>query len=157
MWSYGDSVLGSVLAIVEESGIAKSAAIPIHRDETAVLIKRAAAFEPEEMRRAWVELEELLGVRGRKFFATFDPRTEEYCVCSQLLESDDPGALGVEVGTLAGGSYLRARLEGEPPALYEQIAPTFGEIANIADHDPSRPSIEFYRRRDVIDLLLPTH
>ena len=35
------------------------------------------------------------------------------------------------------------------------IAPTFERLAKQADPDPNRPSIEFYRRRDVIDLLLP--
>ena len=57
--------------------------------------------------------------------------------------------------TLAGGNYLRVRIEGEPPAMYEQIGPAFDAMATKADQDPSRPSIEFYRRRDVIELFLP--
>jgi hypothetical protein len=35
------------------------------------------------------------------------------------------------------------------------IAPTFDELVRRAEPDPSRPSIEHYRRRDEIDLLLP--
>jgi hypothetical protein len=35
------------------------------------------------------------------------------------------------------------------------IAPTFERLAQRPDRDASRPGIEFYRRHDVIDLLLP--
>jgi len=59
------------------------------------------------------------------------------------------------VGTLPGGSYLRARIHGEPPALYERIAPIFQELVKRAASDQTRPSIELYRRHDEIDLLLP--
>jgi hypothetical protein len=47
------------------------------------------------------------------------------------------------------------RLRGEPPEVYERIAPTFETLAETARPDETRPSIEFYRRRDEIDLLLP--
>ena len=49
----------------------------------------------------------------------------------------------------------RLRLTGEPPAVYDLIGPTFKRLAERSDRDPTRPGIEFYRRRDVIDLLLP--
>jgi len=39
--------------------------------------------------------------------------------------------------------------------VYEQIGPMFDALAREAPPDPSRPSIEHYRRRDEIDLLLP--
>jgi hypothetical protein len=35
------------------------------------------------------------------------------------------------------------------------IAPTFEKLSQRSDHDSARPGIEFYRRRDVVDLLLP--
>jgi hypothetical protein len=46
-------------------------------------------------------------------------------------------------------------LRGEPPQVYERIAPTFEALAKTTRSDESRPSIEHYRRRDEIDLLLP--
>jgi hypothetical protein len=61
----------------------------------------------------------------------------------------------LETGTLPGGRYAQVRLQGEPPAVYERIAPAFERLARRPDRDPSRPGLEFYRRRDVIDLLLP--
>jgi hypothetical protein len=61
----------------------------------------------------------------------------------------------LETGTLPGGRYLQVRLQGEPPAVYELIGPTFERLTRRPDRDPSRPDIEFYRQRDVVDLLLP--
>ena len=50
---------------------------------------------------------------------------------------------------------MRTRLRGEPPAVYEQIGPTVEDMARSVTPDETRPTIEFYRRRDEIDLLLP--
>ena len=100
------------------------------------------------------EVEEAVGLRGRKYFGAFD-NDGEYRVCVQLREGDDPQALGLEVGSLPGGRYARERLTGEPPKVYELIGPTFERLQRRPDRDLSRPGIEFYRRRDVIDLLLP--
>jgi hypothetical protein len=126
----------------------------VEREDVTVMY-RVTDDSPEAMGRAWTELEAVVGVRGRKFFGTFQPSTGEYRVCVQLRDGDDPEALGLKVGTLPDGRYLRLRLEGEPPAVYERIAPSFEALMKQADPDPARPSIEFYRRRDVIDLLLP--
>jgi hypothetical protein len=127
---------------------------PVERDEVEVMFIRTnddvADFGP-----AWQRLEELVGTRGRKFFGAFYPATKEYRVCVQTQERDDPDALGLESGTLPGGRYLLTRLRGEPPALYDRIVPTFEELLREADSDEARPSIEFYRRHDEIDLLLP--
>lgn len=111
--------------------------------------------EVEEFGRAFRRLEELVGTRGRKFFGAFYPREKVYRACVRLEETDESDALGLETGTLPGGRYLRERLRGEPPALYERIGPTFEELLKHVTADESRPSIEFYRRHDEIDLLLP--
>jgi DNA gyrase inhibitor GyrI len=115
----------------------------------------ATRDDPAEMRSAWGRLEGLVGTRGRTFFGAFYPPTKEYRVCVQLKEGDDPSAVGLETDTLPGGRYLRERIRGDPPALYERIAPTFQELLEKATSDQTRPSIEFYRRHDEIDLLLP--
>jgi predicted transcriptional regulator YdeE len=109
----------------------------------------------DEIRRAWQRLEGLVDLHGRKFFGTFDATTQEYRACVQLREGDNPATLGLERGTIPGGRYLRVRVRGEPPEVYERIGPTFAELEKTADVDASRPSVEFYRRRDEIDLLLP--
>jgi hypothetical protein len=73
----------------------------------------------------------------------------------QVREGDDPAAIGLETGEIPGGRYARVRLTGDPPDLYDLIAPTFTLLAERPDRDPTRPGVEFYRRHDVIDLLLP--
>jgi hypothetical protein len=129
-------------------------AAPVERDEVDVMFIRTRD-DVGEMKVAWERLEGLVGTRGRKFFGAFDPSTNEYRVCVQRKEDDDPAALGLDVGTLPAGRYLRARLRGEPPAVYDRIGPTFEALSRTATPDETRPSIEFYRRRDEIDLLLP--
>lgn len=72
-----------------------------------------------------------------------------------LQEEHDPEKLGLETGTLPGGPYLRARLHGEPPAVYGWIGPTFEALLPTNASDESRPSLGYYRRSDELDLLLP--
>jgi hypothetical protein len=108
----------------------------------------------EHIRRAWDELEAVVPPRGRHFYGAFDPVAEDYRACVEVREGDEL-APGLESGTLPGGRYLRARLRGDPPAVYEQIGPTFDELTKQARPDTSRPSLEHYRRHDEIDLLLP--
>ena len=113
-------------------------------------------FEHEVAHLVLEQLEARLGsTRQRKFFGAFEPGSGDYRACVGRRDDDDPAALGLETDVLPGGSYLRARLRGEPPAVYERIGPTFVEMAKSAPGDSSRPSIEFYRRSDEIDLLLP--
>jgi hypothetical protein len=89
----------------------------IERGEIAVMFRRVAD-EQAAIARGMAEVEAAVGLRGRKYYGAFDADGDEYRVCVQLRESDDPEALGLEVGTLPGGSYARVRLIGEPPAVY---------------------------------------
>ena len=64
-------------------------------------------------------------------------------------------ATPVERDEIAVMFIRQARLSGEPPELYGRIGPTFEALIARTAPDESRPSIEFYRRFDEIDLLLP--
>jgi len=108
----------------------------------------------EHIRRAWSELEAVVPLRGRHFYGAFDSVANDYRACVELRAGDEL-VPGLESGTLPGGRYLRARLRGEPPAVYERIGPTFNDLTRQAKPDTSRPSLEHYRRHDEIDLLLP--
>jgi hypothetical protein len=120
------------------------------------MFMRASEDTPAAIQKAWAEFEKAVGLMGRNFFGAFDKEAREYRVCAQLKEDDDPVVLGFEVGTLPGGSYLRARLQGEPPAIYDEIPSTVQELVRKASAvAASRPTIEYYRSRDLIDLLLP--
>lgn len=115
---------------------------------------KRVADEVTAIGRGMREVEEAVGLRGRKYYGAFN-NDGEYRVCVQFREGDDPEALGLEVGSLPGGRYARERLTGDPPDVYELIGPTFERLCGRPDRDPSRPGIEFCRRKDVIDLLLP--
>ena len=129
-------------------------ATPVEREEIAVMFIRTPD-DPLEFGPAFQRLEELVGTRGRKFYGAFYPREKEYRACVVTKDGDDAAALGLEEGTLPCGRYLRARLRGEPPALYERIAPTFEALVLQAPPDEARPSLEYYRRHDEVELLLP--
>ena len=125
----------------------------IERNEIAVQFVRV----PDglaNIRRAWDELESVVALRGRHFYGAFDPVANDYRACVEVREGDEL-AQALESGTLPGGWYLRARLRGNPPGLYERIGPTFDELEKQAKPDTGRPSLEHYRRHDEIDVLLP--
>jgi effector-binding domain-containing protein len=126
----------------------------VELEPVPVMFKRVAD-EQEAISQGMAEVEEAVGLRGRKYYGVFYAEQTEYRVCVRLREDDDPDAFGLERGVLPGGRYARVRLHGEPPALYRLIGPAFEKLAERPDHDRARPGIEFYRRRDTIDLLLP--
>lgn len=125
----------------------------VERDEIAVQFVRVPDGL-DDIGRAWNELEAAVALRGRHFYGAYDPVADDYRACVEVREGDAL-APGLESGTLPGGRYLRARLRGEPPGIYEQIKPTFDAL--VAQHTPdeTRPSLEHYRRHDQLDLLLP--
>jgi hypothetical protein len=118
-------------------------------EEVVVMFKRVSD-EQAAISGGWVDVEAAVGsLRGRRFYGVFD---------------ETRGASTASAFSCANSGWRRARcqaavtqvrLQGDPPAVYELIAPTFKRLATRPDRDPSRPGIEFYRRRDVIDLLLP--
>jgi hypothetical protein len=124
------------------------------REPTDVMLVRVPDELPE-IQRAWASFEAAVGLRGRKFYGVFDPVTRTYGVSAVLRPDDDPSRFGAERGTLPGGRYVCVRLHGEPPRVYEEIGPTAERLAQRSDHDPTRPTLEYYRRRDLIDVLVP--
>ena len=125
----------------------------IEREEIAVQFIRVPD-RLEHIKRAWSELETVVELCGRRFYGAFDPIADDYRACVEVRDQDRV-VPELESGTLPGGRYLRARLHGDPPAVYDRIGPTFDELTQHTTPDTSRPSIEYYRRKDEIDLLLP--
>jgi hypothetical protein len=128
--------------------------VRVEREDVPVMFVRTRDTQAA-IEQAWSAFERTVGLKGRKFFGVFDAAAREYRVCAQLEEGDEPEALGFERGTLPGGAHLRARLRGEPPGVYARIAPTVRRLLEHPDADDSRPAIEYYRSRDVIDVLVP--
>ena len=126
----------------------------VERAETAVMFV-PAAHGSDEIAPAWDHLETVLGsLRGRRFLGAFDDSGVYRC-CVQTRAGDDAAALGLSSGVIPGGAYLCATILGPQPQAYDLLAPTYEELLRRGAHDTSRPSIEFYRREDRVDVLLP--
>jgi hypothetical protein len=126
----------------------------VERIDTPVMLV-AAADESDEIGLAWDRLESVLGsLRGRRFFGVFDDSGIYRC-CVQMRTADRAAQFGLESGVIPGGRYLCATVRGPQPAAYALITPTFEELRRAGKRDKTRPSIEYYRRHDRIDLLLP--
>ena len=126
----------------------------VEREEIPVMFLTTGG-DVSAIRAGWARIEGLVPLPGRKFYGAFYPSAGEYRVCAVLRDGDDPQGLGLESGAIPGGRYIRLRLRGEPPAVYDQIGPAFDGLAESHTGDRSRPSIEFYRSRDEIDLFYP--
>jgi hypothetical protein len=128
---------------------------PVQRDEVAVMYLQTVDGDGPAIGAAWDRLERLVGLRGRRFLGVFDTSAGWYRTCVQLRDGDDPAALGLPTTVIPGGTYLCARLRGEPPAVYDRLASTYADLQRTGTLDPTRPGIEYYRHRDEIDVLMP--
>jgi hypothetical protein len=126
----------------------------IDRQDVRVMLERTRD-ELSAIQELWPRFEALVGLRGRKMYALVDDDAGEYAACTPVRDDDNPEALGLEVGVLTGGAYLRARLVGDPPALYDRIGPAMRALAQLAPADRTRPEVEYYRRRDQVELWVP--
>ena len=104
---------------------------------------------------AFEKLEAVVRLKGRRFYGLFDEGAGRYWACVQRRDQDDPVSLGLRTATIEGGMYATKRLRGSHEALVPLIAPTFEAMAGRHTADPSRPSIEYYRRHNEFVLYLP--
>jgi hypothetical protein len=127
----------------------------VTRDDTPAL-SRDVPLDLAAIQEAWPVFESGFdSLRGRRMMGLIDNRAGTYRLCTQRLPRDRENPLGLDETTIPGGPYLRLRLVGDPPGVYGQIAAAFEELFEHADHDPTRPLIEFYRREGEVDCLVP--
>jgi hypothetical protein len=108
------------------------------------------------IQQLWPRFENLVGLRGRRMYAMVDTRAGTYAACTPVRAGDDPARFGLDTAELPGGWYLRARITGDPPGLYERIGPAMQALAALAaPADPGRPLVEYYRRHEEIELWVP--
>jgi len=109
-----------------------------------------------QIQELWPRFERLVGLRGRKMYAVADLVAGTYSTCTPVRSGDDPEQLGLSLGSLPGGRFLRGHLHGEHPEIYRSIGPGFDELqATAGGVDRSRPLVEFYKRHNEIELWLP--
>lgn len=119
------------------------------------LLVRRIPDELPAMQKGWAEFEELVGLRGRKFYGLVDVAANEYILATVPRDDDPPDAWGLERFELPGGDYLRIVLLGEPPEVYSRIGPSMQELESLATVDTERYLVEFYRRYNEIELWVP--
>ncbi len=126
------------------------------REETPVICA-VSAGTPEDVpgaaQRAWHDLEAAIPPQGRKAYGYWDPQALEYRACYSLQEGDEHETSGLERAVLPGGRYRRARLKGDD--VYAKIGPAFDALAEATAIEEGRPWLEFYRRHDEVDVLVP--
>jgi DNA gyrase inhibitor GyrI len=125
------------------------------RSETPVMFLQVRG-EPEQIQKAWAELDRLVGSRrGRRFYGIFNAVAGTYRACVELREGDRAEALGLTRGVLEGGAYLRMRLRQKLASPHEHVLAAFEELQQSSARDRGRPRIEYYRRQGEVDVLMP--
>lgn len=129
----------------------------VTRQDTAAL-SREVPLDLAAIQEAWPSFESWFdSLHGRRMMGLIDNRAGKYRLCTERLPRDIENPLGLDETTIPGGRYLRLRLIGDPPGVYGQIAEAFDELFEHAEHDPTRPLIEFYRREGEVDCLVPVN
>jgi len=132
-----------------------SAATVVERADTLVRYIEVAD-ELDQIRVAWPTLEAAVeSLRGRRFVAAFDPVQGWYRACVESQADATAAECALPEMVIPGGRFMRIRLRGEPPAVYDEITPAYQLLESSAERDDSRPSLEHYRRLDEIDVLMP--
>ncbi|WP_423446474.1 AraC family transcriptional regulator [Kocuria sp. KSNUG] len=119
-------------------------------------LSRDVPFNLPSIQTGWPDFEHGFdSLKGRRMMGLVYGTSQIYRMCSTRLDRDAGNPLGLDETVIPGGSYLRLRLRGEVPAVYEQIGEAFEVLFTCAEHDSTRPQIENYRREGEIDCLVP--
>ncbi|HEV8050159.1 MAG TPA: hypothetical protein VGP88_06155 [Thermoplasmata archaeon] len=104
-----------------------------------------------------VLLSTLPRVMERDIYGTFQARDgpAEYFACATRLPSDLPHYPDLATGTVPGGLYVRRIYLTDWRRMIPDIPGIFHRLVDEFHHDAKRPSIEFYRGDNELQLLLP--
>ncbi|HUI87071.1 MAG TPA: hypothetical protein VLY21_07955 [Nitrososphaerales archaeon] len=99
-------------------------------------------------------------LRGRKFYGIFREKAEgeEYYACVARVDTDDPEKMRLETGVIPGGRFVRRKVQDWEKVIKDGQLPTlFMEMIEAHAHelDSDRFSVEYYRSRTELHLLLP--
>jgi hypothetical protein len=114
-----------------------------------------ASFGDPSKSDAFTRLEQVVPLKGNRFYATYDPKTQEYRACVAVRVGESSNSYGLPEFTLDGGPYASATLKGAYGDIVRQIAPMFDRLRQEHTVDARRRSIEFYKRHTEIILYLP--
>ena len=114
-----------------------------------------ASFGDPSKSDAFARLEQVVPLKGNRFYATYDVSTQEYRACVALRDGETGSTYGLPEALLAGGTYASARLQGDFGEIVRNIAPTFERLREKHKRDPRRLPIEYYKRHTEVILYLP--
>jgi hypothetical protein len=124
--------------------------------DDAPAFSRDVPHDAQAVQAAWPVFEAGFdSLRGRRMMGLVHETDRVYRMASIRIERDADAPEGMVETVIPGGAYLRLRLRGTAPGIYEDIGPAFEVLFALADHDPGRPHIESYRRAGEIDCLVP--
>lgn len=104
---------------------------------------------------AFKRLEEIVPLKGNKFYATYNSKTSEYCACVKINGNEKVKELELPVKTLDEGWYASTEVKGPFLEITRKIGPLFCELAEKFQVDSSRLPIEYYKQHTHIILYLP--
>jgi len=104
---------------------------------------------------AFRRLENVIPLKGNKFYATYDSNAEEYSACVEIENEEQAKEFELPVKVLDGGWYASTEIKGPFSEITRKIAPLFDELATKFKVDKSRLPIEYYKRHTHIVLYLP--
>ena len=117
------------------------------------VMERTTVDELAHIQAIWPRFEQLVRFRGRKMYSRIDVRLNTYTVCTPLKDRDRPDSLGFAARHIGRRWYLRGRI-GTLPRSTSESAGGMAELEAATLGDDARPPVEFYGRRDQIDLWL---
>lgn len=123
--------------------------------EEIKVIYLSSSEGPSKAPGLFLQLEDLVGLKKRRFYGVFWRNTGEYWAAAKIREGDNPRSLGLKTGIIPGGLYAFEVLKGRYKNLIKLIVPTFEKLARQYHVDSKRPSIEYYRRFTEFILYLP--
>jgi DNA gyrase inhibitor GyrI len=124
---------------------------------TRLIVCRAEADRPDEIKAAWHTLESKLPtLKGRKFYGLSytDASEPAYYAGVVPLDAEEEAALGFPALVLDGGKYARVKLM-DWTRHTEEIPTIFDQLDQAVRRDPARPAVEFYRSQSELHLLVP--
>lgn len=125
------------------------------RDDTAIVYLDVGC-DVEAIQAGWPDFEaRFSSLRGRVMIAAVYPDRGVYRLATPMRDEDDPDVLGLRMGALPGGAYLRLSLVGEAPGVHRDIGPAFDELHRLGEYDASRPCLEVYLSPEQVDCFLP--
>ncbi|MGC2033813.1 MAG: hypothetical protein WA761_00025 [Thermoplasmata archaeon] len=130
----------------------------VERSETRVLRVRADMNGSGPAGAMRLLESKLPSLKGRKFYGAFRllEEGEEYFACVEPTAGDDPSRMGLDLGVLPGGWYVRRKLsDWENIIAPGKLGDHFKELIEAHAFDPGRPEIEYYRSMSELHLLLP--